>query len=114
MQFSLHPSSFPTDEANVAYVVSLLSGPARQWGAVEWSRQSSVCSTYKRFSEEPIRTFDPAKPEKEAAMQLAYLTQGNRSVNLQTQPIDQPVQVKALNDHVIHSCSLQTNQSISQ
>lgn len=62
-------------------MVSLLSGPARQWGTVEWSRKSPVCSSYKHFAKDLLLTFDPARPKKESALRLAEVKQGSRSVS---------------------------------
>uniref|UniRef100_A0A7N8WLZ3 Retrotransposon gag domain-containing protein n=1 Tax=Mastacembelus armatus TaxID=205130 RepID=A0A7N8WLZ3_9TELE len=81
LQFKYQPSAFPNDSAKVAFILSLLSGPAREWGAAEMDRNSSICGSLADFSKELINTFDPAKPQKEAAIRLARLTQGRRTVS---------------------------------
>uniref|UniRef100_A0A3B3DC44 Retrotransposon gag domain-containing protein n=1 Tax=Oryzias melastigma TaxID=30732 RepID=A0A3B3DC44_ORYME len=70
------PSSFPSERSKVAYVVSLLTGRAAQWG-----RNSHICSSYQLFSAELREVFDPIKPHQEAAYQLTRLRQGNESVD---------------------------------
>lgn len=61
-------------------MLSLLSGPAQEWGAAEWAGESPACESFEEFSEELAFTFDPAKLKKEAVLQLTRISQGNRSV----------------------------------
>ncbi|KAK3506661.1 hypothetical protein QTP70_013162 [Hemibagrus guttatus] len=64
----------------MGFVMSLLSGPAQEWGIAEWNSDSAACSSFDIFAVELQRTFDPTKPRSEAAHKLARLQQGNRSV----------------------------------
>lgn len=80
IHFELQPSSFPTERSRVAFVISLLSGKAKQWGTAEWQNNSVSCSSYSEFSKELIRVFDPVLPNREAARRLYSLRQGERSV----------------------------------
>uniref|UniRef100_A0A3Q3RR28 DUF4939 domain-containing protein n=1 Tax=Mastacembelus armatus TaxID=205130 RepID=A0A3Q3RR28_9TELE len=75
------PSAFPNDSSKVVFILSLLSDPVREWGVAEMNRDSSICNSLEDFSKELINTFDPAKPRKEATIQLARLTQGDRPVS---------------------------------
>jgi len=44
----------------MAYIVSLLTGRARDWGTADWQRQSLSCSSVQLFSEELLKVFDHA------------------------------------------------------
>ena len=80
LAFELQPSAFPSDRARVAYVISLLTGRAKEWGTAEWQRQSPICSSFLLFSKELRKVFDHATPGREAAQGLMDLKQGGRSV----------------------------------
>lgn len=81
IQFAFQPSSYPSEESKVAYVISLLTGRAAQWAVAQWGNKSHVCSSYQQFSAELREVFDPIKPHQEAAYQLTHLRQGNESVD---------------------------------
>lgn len=81
LAFELQPSAFPTERSRVAYIVSLLTGRARDWGTAEWAKQTSICSSVASFSEAMQRVFDHATPGREAARGLFGLQQGIRSVS---------------------------------
>ncbi|KAI5610531.1 nephrocystin-4-like [Silurus asotus] len=74
--FHLQPSSFSTKVAKVAYVISLLSGPALQWDQT----QTPHCLSFSAFSGELRKIFDFASPRHDAARLLFSATQGRRSV----------------------------------
>lgn len=80
LQFQLQPSFFSSEQARVAYTISLLSGKARLWGAAQWERQTEACSSFKKLSEELQRVFDPIRSADEHSYQLLSLTQGCRPV----------------------------------
>ncbi|KAK3559696.1 hypothetical protein QTP86_017675, partial [Hemibagrus guttatus] len=58
LTFELQPSSFPSDRAKIAYVITLLSGKALSWAMAVWKAQAPFCSSYTRFVEEFKRVFD--------------------------------------------------------
>uniref|UniRef100_A0A8C1CA59 Gypsy retrotransposon integrase-like protein 1 n=1 Tax=Cyprinus carpio carpio TaxID=630221 RepID=A0A8C1CA59_CYPCA len=71
----------PTHQkSKVAYVISLLSGRARDWGTAVWESQARCCSDFSSFKAEMIKTFDQSVFGKEASRLLARLQQGRRSV----------------------------------
>ena len=78
--FELQPSAYPSERARVAFIISQLTGRARDWGTAEWERQSLVCSSVKLFSDGLKRVFDHVTPGREAARGLLHLTQEGRSV----------------------------------
>uniref|UniRef100_A0AAQ6IB43 CCHC-type domain-containing protein n=1 Tax=Anabas testudineus TaxID=64144 RepID=A0AAQ6IB43_ANATE len=79
--FALQPSSFPSEDARIAYIISLLSGPARQWGTAEWDRRSTICSSVQAFTEAMRKVFNCTAPSKDASRRLLRIAQGARSVN---------------------------------
>ena len=70
LAFELQPSAFPTERSRVAFVVSLLTGRAKDWGTAEWHRQSTICSSVELFSAGLRRVFDHVTPGREAARGL--------------------------------------------
>uniref|UniRef100_A0A3Q3B1E4 DUF4939 domain-containing protein n=1 Tax=Kryptolebias marmoratus TaxID=37003 RepID=A0A3Q3B1E4_KRYMA len=65
IHFELLPSSFPSDRAQVAFVISLLTGKAKIWGTTLWQLDSPICYNYRSFAQELIWVFDPISPEQE-------------------------------------------------
>lgn len=56
--FSLQPRTYSSDCAKVAFVISLLTGRARDWGVAVWESQAWCCSDFSAFKEEMIKVFD--------------------------------------------------------
>lgn len=79
LTFELQPSSFPSDRAKIAYVITLLSGKALSWATAVWNAQSPFCSSYSEFEEEFKRVFDHPISGREASKRLLSLQQGTRS-----------------------------------
>lgn len=77
--FSLQPVTYAADRAKVAYVVSLLTSRARDWGAAVWEAEADCCNRYISFKEEMLKVFDRSVFGREASRQLAALRQGRRS-----------------------------------
>ncbi len=80
LYISLQPSSFPTEESKIAFVITLLSGRAALWGTTVWEQKLLCCASFQSFSEEIRKVFDRAASGREAARLLAELRQGDRSV----------------------------------
>ncbi|KAL1267086.1 hypothetical protein QQF64_002761 [Cirrhinus molitorella] len=78
--FSLQPRTYSTETAKVAFVISLLTGRARDWGAATWESQTLCCFEYRLFRQEMLKVFDHSVFGKEASRLLASLQQGRRSV----------------------------------
>lgn len=79
LTFELQPSSFPSDRAKIAYVITLLSGKALSWATAVWKAQSPFCSSYSAFEEEFKRVFDHPISGREASKRLLSLQQGSRT-----------------------------------
>jgi hypothetical protein len=80
MHFALQPRTFQTEQAKVAFVLTLLTGKAALWGTAVWENQDLCCASFHALSTEIRRVFDRAVAGREAARVLADLHQGERSV----------------------------------
>ncbi len=78
--FELQPNSYASDRARVAYIISLLTGRARDWGAAVWSKQPELSASYAAFTAEMRRVFDHPVRGRDASNRLTNLRQGARSV----------------------------------
>ncbi|KAI7792941.1 putative myosin-7-like [Triplophysa rosa] len=50
--FSLQPCHYATEEARVAFVLTLLTGRAREWGTAVWDAQAPPCRSFGDFRAE--------------------------------------------------------------
>ncbi len=80
LYISLQPSSFPTEDSKVAFIITLLSGRAASWGTTVWEQKLPCCASFRSFSEELKKVFDHAASGREAARLLAELRQGDCTV----------------------------------
>ncbi len=78
--FSLQPQTYAGDPARIAFVLSLLTGRAREWGTSAWEARTSCCGRYELFKEEMLKIFDRSVFGREASRLLTTLHQGRRSV----------------------------------
>ncbi|XP_077390531.1 uncharacterized protein LOC144027107 [Festucalex cinctus] len=81
IHFELSPQAFPTDRSRVAFMISHLTGRARDWATAEWARHSPTCSTAAGFSRALRLVFDPTNMDREKTRELSNLRQGRESVN---------------------------------
>ena len=65
--FSLQPNTYSRGRARIAYVISLLTGRAREWGTAIWEARAECTNEYQNFKEEMIRVFDRSVFGKEAS-----------------------------------------------
>ena len=49
--FKLQSSSIPTERSRVAYVITILSGRAREWGTAVWEANTPECQTFSQFAQ---------------------------------------------------------------
>ena len=78
--FELQPQSYASDRARIAYLIGLLTGSAREWGAAIWERQSEECNSYVAFTNVMRKTFDHPVKGRDAGNRLLSIRQGARSV----------------------------------
>ncbi len=88
--FALQPRRYATERLKIAYVITLLTGRAREWGTAVWDTGASFCNVFDDFRCEMTRLFDRSVRGDEAASKLARLRQGGRSVT------DYAIQFKTL------------------
>ena len=81
LTFELQPLTYPTERSRVAFMITQLTGRAREWGTAEWDKQSALCSSVTAFSEGLRKVFDHATPGREAAHGLFNLVQGSLRVS---------------------------------
>lgn len=79
LTFRLQPLAFPTDEARIAYVITLLTHRALAWATAVWEEQTRACQHYTWFVAELRRVFDHPIGGREAASRLLRMRQGTRS-----------------------------------
>lgn len=78
--FALQPRRYASEEAKVAFVITLLSGRAREWGVAVWNARAPCCRSFEEFHHEMSRLFDRSAQGDEAAARLSRLSQGRSSV----------------------------------
>jgi hypothetical protein len=81
MHFALQPHTFQTEQAKVAFVLTLLTGRAALWGTAVWENQNPCCASFQTLAAEMRLVFDRAVTGREAARTLVELRQGRRSVS---------------------------------
>ena len=79
--FHLQPSTFPTDDARVAYVITQLTGRAKKWGTSAWANDRPCIRSSDHFLAELQRVFDCSSSGPEAGRELMQLRQGKASVS---------------------------------
>lgn len=79
--FELQPTTFPSDRSRVAYIITLLTGRAREWGTAVWDNGDSCCDSLEDFRAEMKRVFDRSHHGREAAREMLRIRQGARSVS---------------------------------
>ncbi|XP_036379838.1 vascular endothelial growth factor receptor kdr-like [Megalops cyprinoides] len=68
----------PECYARIAYVITLLTGRAREWGTAVWDADAPFCHS---FAEEMRKVFDRSKHGRKAASEMLLIRQGRRSVS---------------------------------
>ncbi|KAI3377235.1 hypothetical protein L3Q82_009146 [Scortum barcoo] len=80
LHFKNDPTAFYSDQAQVAFIISHLTGRAAALATAEWARGAAVCQDVKLFSQILTRMFDHSSLAREASRVLLGLRQGSRRV----------------------------------
>lgn len=78
--FALQPRRYAAEVSKVAYLLTLLTGRARDWGMAVWEAQDPCCSSFESLRSEMIKLFDRTVQGDLAAAELTHLTQDGSSV----------------------------------
>ena len=78
--FRHNPSRFYSDDARIAFIVSLLTGRALDWAVASFNHDARFASDYSHFISEFRLVFDHPPDGSDSATKLHSLNQGNRSV----------------------------------
>ena len=78
--FCHNPSRFTSDNAKIAFLVSLLSGRALDWAVASFNNDVRFASDYSLFVSEFRLVFDHPPDGADSAARLHSLNQGSRSV----------------------------------
>lgn len=79
LAFQLQPSSFPTENSKVAYVITLLTGKALDWASALWDQKSPLTINSQHFIDEMKRVFQHPASKGDVDHRLLNLSQGTRS-----------------------------------
>ncbi|KAI2668864.1 Transposon Tf2-6 polyprotein [Labeo rohita] len=77
---SQQPHLYPTDEAKIAFVCSLLSGRALDWATAVWQLDQPTFPSFQAFLQRFKEVFQPSSENGEAGEQIMALKQGRRTV----------------------------------
>ena len=67
--FELQASTFSSERSRVAYVITLLTGRAREWGTALWEAHDPGCYNFDALSKEMKRVFDRSHVGREQAVE---------------------------------------------
>lgn len=76
LAFQLQPSSFPTENSKVAYVITLLTGRALDWASALWDQGSLLTTNCKDFIAELKWVFHHSASKGEVDHRLLHIFQG--------------------------------------
>ncbi|KAL0195117.1 hypothetical protein M9458_008689, partial [Cirrhinus mrigala] len=85
--FSLQTRRYATEEARIAFILTLLTGRALEWGIAVWENQAPCCRSFRAFHEDMMALFDRSARGDEAAAQLSQLSQRRLASSLADPPL---------------------------
>ncbi|XJO75554.1 hypothetical protein BDV3_006216 [Batrachochytrium dendrobatidis] len=75
----MHTTQFPSDQARVGFMISLLTGPAAEWAMPLLASNDPVLNSLPEFINLFRRQFDDPDRERTAEAKLKNFEQGQRS-----------------------------------
>ncbi|KAL0200273.1 hypothetical protein M9458_003460, partial [Cirrhinus mrigala] len=77
----MQPQLFTSDDAKVAFLISLLTGKALLWAKAIWNADNLIIHSYEQFTNHFTEVFSTTTGELATSDQLFQLQQGTSSVN---------------------------------
>ncbi|KAL0197572.1 hypothetical protein M9458_006112, partial [Cirrhinus mrigala] len=77
----MQPQLFTSDDAKVAFLISLLTGKALLWAKAIWNADNPIIHSYEQFTNHFSDVFSTTTGELATSDQLCRLQQGTSSVN---------------------------------
>ncbi|KAI2646181.1 Transposon Tf2-8 polyprotein [Labeo rohita] len=81
LYIQMQPQQFPSDNAKVAFLISLLTGKALQWAKAIWNANNPIINSYEQFTAHFSDVFSTVTDTLTTSDQLFRLQQGFSSVN---------------------------------
>ncbi len=75
----MQPLLYPTDSSKVAFIISLLAGPALQWAETIWAQSGPVVQSLN-FMIHFLEVFVKVDGDTSVGEQLYHLQQGSTSI----------------------------------
>ncbi|KAL0147986.1 hypothetical protein M9458_056713 [Cirrhinus mrigala] len=74
--FTMQPALYPTDQSQIAFITSLLTGPALRWAETIWHQGGPAVHSIRTFTTHFKEVFGRSDGEVSAGEQLYHLKQG--------------------------------------
>ncbi|KAL0177702.1 hypothetical protein M9458_026596, partial [Cirrhinus mrigala] len=78
--FTMQPALYPTDQSQIAFIISLLTGPALQWAETLWLQEGPATRSIRAFTAHFKEVFGQSDSDITAGEQLYHLKQGTMSI----------------------------------
>ncbi|KAL0154280.1 hypothetical protein M9458_050393 [Cirrhinus mrigala] len=79
--FTMQPALYPTDQSQIAFITSLLTGPALRWAETIWHQAGPPTRSIQAFIAHFKEVFGHADEKVSAGEQLYHLKQGNMTTH---------------------------------
>ncbi|KAL0190891.1 hypothetical protein M9458_013589, partial [Cirrhinus mrigala] len=77
----MQPQQFPSENAKVAFLISLLTGKALQWAKAIWNSDNPIIHSYEQFTSHFSEVFSTTTGQLSTSDLLFRLQQGNSTIN---------------------------------
>ncbi|KAL0153251.1 hypothetical protein M9458_051426 [Cirrhinus mrigala] len=80
----MQPQQFTSENAKVAFLISLLTGKALQWAKAIWNSDNPIIHSYEQFTSHFSEVFSTTTDQLSTSDQLFRLQQGNSTIHQYT------------------------------
>ncbi len=80
LTFEMQPLLYPTDSSKVAFIISLLAGPALQWAETIWAQSGPIVQSLQNFMIHFREVFGKVDGDTSVGEQLYHFQQGSTSI----------------------------------